>query len=409
MTYTRKISFLFSIALLSAVFLFNSLAFDVYGQGVSNTQLNEVISAYRHYKDIDNINIAVPTVVEVPFDGEFLERFDFAVLNKESNAFEPYFFVREVVTNEIPVVVTTDKTPGQSTSMTDNNVRTYESFTLPEDVQGTVRILITGNKPITSSSLTVLLDNHVALPTSVAIRAVVDGQNITIVAQTKMSSQSIRFPKTTSDKWGITFMYSQPLRITELRLAQENATKTKTQGLRFLAQPDQSYRVYFDSDRRVIQSVNESGNLSNDKDVKKLSSASSISNPAYIKADVDKDGIPDILDNCVTVENSDQEDVDGNKRGDVCDDFDRDGLINKYDNCPNQPNRRQLDTDGDGIGDVCDGEESRITEKYKWIPWVGVGFAALVLIILFAITARSMTNKREDIDDSNETKEDTTQ
>jgi len=35
-------------------------------------------------------------------------------------------------------------------------------------------------------------------------------------------------------------------------------------------------------------------------------------------------------------------------------------------------------------------------KKYKWIPWVGIGFAGLVLVILFTITARSMRKDPED-------------
>lgn len=48
------------------------------------------------------------------------------------------------------------------------------------------------------------------------------------------------------------------------------------------------------------------------------------------------------------------------------------------------------------IGDVCDKEESRVTEKYPWLPMAGIGFAGLVLAVLFTITAQSMfKNKPE--------------
>ncbi|MDP6583996.1 MAG: thrombospondin type 3 repeat-containing protein, partial [Anaerolineales bacterium] len=188
-------------------------------------------------------------------------------------------------------------------------------------------------------------------------------------------------------------------RISELRLFDEDATKISTRGLRFLAQPDHSYRIYLDPDRYVKRDTSEAGNLALDEDVLTIEPVPTEQNPGYIRADVDGDGVPDILDNCVSVENSDQTDVDGNERGDVCDDFDKDGLVNSKDNCPNEPNRRQIDTDADGLGDVCDDEESRLTEKYKWIPWVGIGFATLVILILFAITARSMIGKpKDDID-----------
>ncbi len=112
-------------------------------------------------------------------------------------------------------------------------------------------------------------------------------------------------------------------------------------------------------------------------------------NPLYIRADVDGDGVPDINDNCVRVANPDQIDKNRNGRGDSCDDFDRDTVINSKDNCPNDPNRAQTDTDGDSVGDACDKEESRLTEKYPWLPWLGIGIAAAVLIALFVITAHA--------------------
>ena len=73
----------------------------------------------------------------------------------------------------------------------------------------------------------------------------------------------------------------------------------------------------------------------------------------------------------------------------MCDDFDKDEIINIKDNCPDNPNRDQKNTDGDSAGDACDKEESRITERHAWIPWAGIGFAALVLVILLVLTTRS--------------------
>jgi hypothetical protein len=211
-----------------------------------------------------------------------------------------------------------------------------------------------------------------------------------------MDQQTIRFPQTTSNRWTVTFTFGQPLRISELRLNQDNATKSSVRAIRFLAQPAHSYRIYFDPDRLAMAPVREAGNLVSAKDVFVVSDDTSQNNPNYVIADIDSDGVPDIRDNCVSVSNADQQDINNNGRGDVCDDFDQDGLINSKDNCSNNPNRDQKDTDSDGIGDVCDQEESRITERYTWIPWVGIGFAALVLIILLALTARSTRAAEKD-------------
>jgi Zn-dependent metalloprotease len=66
-------------------------------------------------------------------------------------------------------------------------------------------------------------------------------------------------------------------------------------------------------------------------------------------------------DNCISVANRDQGDVDGDRIGDACDaDADGDGvplfdpLTGAADNCPLQWNPGQEDADADGVGDACD-------------------------------------------------------
>jgi hypothetical protein len=349
-----------------------------------------LINAFRLYKDFDNISIKVPTVVEIPFN-DFIERFDFAVFDKTKNSFEPYYFEQKIIVAEIPVSINTVPSNSNANLIIDKDTNTYTDFFLPENGQGQVKIILTSSKPITSSGLTLLLDNNVALPSSVEIRVVVNGQERIIVANQKMNQQSIYFLKTTSDKWQITFNYSQPLRISELHLHQDNVIKSNVNVIRFLAQPGHSYRVYFNPDRPVNITVGESGNLSSAEDVLTIQPTVSRNNPNYVIADIDKDGIPDIKDNCVFVSNPDQQDLNNNGRGDVCDDFDQDGIINVQDNCPNNPNRDQIDSDGDGIGDVCDTQENRITELYPWLPWAGMGFAAIVIIVLFVLIAKKPT------------------
>ncbi len=386
----RKIIFLSLIT-----FSFFS-ALTVGAQGLSQSSISSVISAYRFYKDIDTISISVPTVAEIPFVDEFIERFDFVVLDKTTNSFEPHFFKQEILVNEIPLSVSTDLNINGASRMNDNNARTYADFPLPDDTQGYIQIELSSVNPITSSAITTLLDNNVALPSFVEIRAFVDGQNKIVVANRKMDQPTIRFPQTTSNRWVIAFTFGQPLRISELRLNQDNTTKSSTRAIRFLAQPNHSYRIYFDSDRSATALVGEAGNLVSAKDILVIPVTPSQNNPNYIIADIDNDGVPDISDNCVSVANLDQKDINNNKRGDVCDDFDQDGIVNNKDNCPDNPNRDQKDTDSDEAGDICDKEESRITERYTWIPWVGIGFAALILITLLGLTARSIRTPRQD-------------
>lgn len=359
-------------------------------QEMSQSSISSVISAYRFYKDIGSISIKAPTVIEVPFPADFIERFDFAVLDKTTNSFEPYYFKQETLINEVPISVSSSPITNSVNRMNDGDTKTYADFLLPGNAEeGRVQIMLSSSNPITSSVLTVLLDNNVALPSFVEIRAFAEGQERIVVAKRRMDQQTIRFPQTTSNKWTVTFTYGQPLRISELKLSQSNATRTSARTVRFLAQPAHTYRIYFDPDRSTNALVGEVGNLASAKEVRLLASVLSQNNPNYIIADTDNDGVPDVSDNCVSLSNADQLDINTNSRGDVCDDFDQDGIINTKDNCPNNPNRDQKDTDSDGIGDVCDKQESRITEQHVWIPWVGMGFAAFVLIILFALMARS--------------------
>lgn len=375
----------------TAFLTFSILGFAVMAsaQELPQDSISSVLSSYRSYKDVSAISIRVPTVVELPFSDEFIERFDFAILDRTTNAFEPYTFKQETLINEIPVSLSTDPYTSTANRMLDNDVRSYADFPLPNEGTGQIQITLSNTKPITSSALTILLDKNVAMPNFIEIRAVVNGQNRIVVSNTRINQSTIRFPQTTSSSWTITFIFGQPLRISELRLHQDNANRTSTRSIRFLAQPTHSYRVYFDPDRATAPPVGEAGNLAFAKEALKVFADTSQSNPNYIIADVDADGVPDVRDNCVSLANADQQDMNNNGRGDMCDDFDQDGVMNSKDNCLNNPNRDQGDTDSDGIGNVCDAEESRITERYTWVPWVGIGFAVLVLIVLLVLMARS--------------------
>lgn len=366
-------------------------------QGIQSPEL----SAFRSYKEItSNISIPVPMVVELGLLTEFIERFDFAVLDTTTNSFEPYYFKREVLVNEVPVSITTIPNTVNSSRMNDNDTRTYVDFYLPNNGSGTTQIVLTGNKPITASALTTLLDANVSLPSSIEIRALVNDQDRIVVANKRMDQYTVYFPQTTSNRWTVTFVYGQPLRISELRLQQDNASRTSMRTVRFLAQPGHSYRMYFDPDRPVMIPTREVGNLAAAKDVFHAINFPTLNNPAYTIADIDNDGVPDVRDNCTSIANADQQDLNNNRRGDACDDFDQDGVINSKDNCPNNPNIDQKDTDGDGIGDACDTQENRLTERYTWVPWLGIGFAALVLIMLFVLTARTVRVPERDSNQS---------
>ena len=74
--------------------------------------------------------------------------------------------------------------------------------------------------------------------------------------------------------------------------------------------------------------------------------------------DSDGDGVADDSDNCPSVVNPDQSDLDTDGLGDGCDDDDDgDGVPDDGDNCPALANAAQSDADGDGQGDDCDDDD----------------------------------------------------
>lgn len=86
--------------------------------------------------------------------------------------------------------------------------------------------------------------------------------------------------------------------------------------------------------------------------------------------DADSDGIINSEDNCPSVPNIDQNDLDHDGQGDACDDdVDGDTIRNWADNCLYTPNTDQMDRNRDGIGDACqDRDEDGIVDSVDNCP-----------------------------------------
>lgn len=86
--------------------------------------------------------------------------------------------------------------------------------------------------------------------------------------------------------------------------------------------------------------------------------------PIDANNDTDGDTIPNAIDNCPSIANTDQHDEDGDTVGDKCD------------NCPSVSNTNQANTDGvanDTVGDACDPHPATADMIAYFDPFSGVG------------------------------------
>lgn len=360
-----------------------------------------ITDSFQQMMDLSVGTLLTPTVVDLVFapeisNGSISQSDNEAIIvSKFKNT--PESSVSNVVTLPArefsPVFVASAPEVGMheasGVAMYDKNLTTYVEFPLPETrIGGTAIITMTSATPEALNGFTFSLDNNVALPTRVGVVASVEGADKTVLSPVAAFGQRVSFPRTVAKEWKITFWYDQPLRISELSFFAETGNLYE-RHVKFLAQPGEEYRLYARPDHQFSAPLaSVAYNLSSVTPAISLSVGSMSSNPYYRPTDTDSDGVSDQQDNCPRLANPKQEDVNKNAVGDVCEDFDKDGLMNNADNCLNLPNADQRDTDGDGIGDKCDTEESRFTERHAWVPWVGMGTAVVVLIALFALTAR---------------------
>ncbi len=367
------------------------------------------VSAFRYSTEIAPLSVAVPTVVEASIDTQNFKN-AIGVARDNQGTFSPLFFIaktpKEIPLRVEPYLISTSQernVHNQDTKtfslrdgalLVDNDLDTKVSFHFVPTDKSTARIVFSADTPITTSKLTLTLDPYVVLPKTVSIMAQdVYGDSYVVLASEHMTDSTIRFPETTSTVFTVDFSLAQPLILEEAHLEQK-VDGFADVAVRFLVQPNTTYTLYLDPDRaytRYGYVPYDGVDLRYEKEVFLLNQGTKIiptSNSLFVQSDEDGDSIPDERDNCPMESNALQEDIDHNGIGDVCDDWDRDGVIQSRDNCPDTPNTNQKDTDGDGVGDACDKEESRLTERSPWVPWVGVGVAGGVLAVLLVLTMR---------------------
>jgi hypothetical protein len=374
------------------IFALGLCAFVLGAMGAHYTYGAEAaLPSFKYVSDTIDPNVSVPTVVEVSINEARFVRTEFAVLEKETGVFQPWYLYRSRNVQETSFVASRGVGEGAMMlpEMTDRDAETTSVFTVSENGGDMVSITCVADEAMTATGLRISLAPFVSLPTEMEIVAETEGVETIAFSRDRIESAVVRFPEMTADVWTIRMWYAQPLSIEEISFIEVDQSIENRTGIRFLARPDHTYAIYADPDTSVRIQAGEAGDLLDNKGVKVFEDIFFGENDEYIPTDSDGDGVADIIDNCVRVANQDQMDKDGNFRGDACDDFDKDGVINAEDNCPDHPNIQQIDTDGDGVGDVCDSEESRLTERLPWLPWIGMLVSALIVGGLLYVTVRS--------------------
>ncbi|EKE11185.1 MAG: hypothetical protein ACD_15C00133G0036 [uncultured bacterium] len=370
------------------IFLF--LVFDNVSANESSDSSSELKSAFRSFSVVSVPAISVPTVIEAPVDFRDSMMKNVMLMEKQSQKTQPVIVLDRDALVKNAAVASDSLESGRVDFLVDGKMETFLEYPASgsgEEQEATISVKF--GHAIAASSLNFYLDRFVSLPENVEISAIVDGKDRIILAKKEVLDSRINFPKTTAQEFKISLEYIQPLRIRELSINQEDLFVVKGNSIRFLAQPNKNYELYYDADRYVETYKGEMPDLNDDRDVLIAKKLDRVENPFYMKSDIDKDGVADEIDNCVIVENPSQEDVNSNNQGDACDDFDRDGIINAKDNCRDLPNRDQKDTDLDGIGNVCDEKESRVLQNQKWLPLTLIILVAGIIGIFFVKTIKT--------------------
>lgn len=344
-------------------------------------------TGFRNKAEVSEPKIVVPTVLEVPLGGNTSS--GILIYNNTDMKPIPSMIVGEESGKLLPMNIS---------SLSDGNYRTFQNFDLTNDGSiGRGSITLEYAEPLRTNSIRLILAEFVALPLTVTIRAEVNGTSQIVLSSLTPTSELLTFPETTSKKWTIEFVYSQPLRIVEVEAFNLDRGYSYN-AVRFLAEPGKDYQIFSHPEYWGLVDMGEAPNLRDDRGVVKTAPASFREYEGFVPKDSDADGVVDFLDNCVSIANPNQEDINQNGRGDVCDDFDRDGVVNSSDNCVNDPNRNQSNVDGDDLGDVCDPDESRLTEKYPFLVWGALGFVVLAFLGLLAYTVKTARLSKADLE-----------
>ncbi|MEQ1500026.1 MAG: thrombospondin type 3 repeat-containing protein [Parcubacteria group bacterium] len=366
------------------------------------TDQSSLLSDYKNYGLVPELNITVPIVVELSVTLSDAGEGMIDVFNNTTKEFiYSYLSTYRKPEPQAVSIYSSKNLPG-SAAFVDKNYSNGSILYLNGKSSESVDFTIGYNESFSSNSLTLSVGNDSPLPQSITISAEINGSMKTLVNNKSITSSTVSFPSVNAKKWSIVISYNQPFKLSEI-LINKISSEIFRKTVRFLATPGNSYSVYSNTESVLASkySYGNNPNLSNATTIKNIGFLPMSKNTAFQPSDRDKDGVIDSMDNCPNLPNQDQADINNNNIGDACDDFDLDGVMNSVDNCLDKANQNQKDTDGDSIGDLCDSDESRLTEKYPVIVWFGIGFSTLVFLGLLFVAGNQIRKNNNKNSDSN--------
>lgn len=325
------------------------------------------VSSFRTVRSIDELSVTRPTVVEI---SGITSASGYAIVDDTGEIVPTQQHVNRMFISPTQVIACTGVECTPAPNLSDNDSSSTFDFPLLAEGIHKGKITIVYANPLLTNSFFFRATQDSYMPTSFSLS--IDGKRVL----NRLSGDQAVFPEMMAQKIEVEFDYYQTLRFTEVGAG---ANFEESNKLRFVYEPGRRYSLYTDSREGGAFAPGPAIDLFSKTGARMAVLGYPSSNPQYLESDMDKDQIPDIRDNCPFIPNPDQADGDGNGIGDMCDDYDFDGIATHKDNCPQVVNPDQVDTDKDGKGDVCDDEESRMTEKYPWMPWVIVGLVFATL------------------------------
>ncbi len=338
--------------------------------GITFLSLNQTLAftatSYKQVYEVQKINVADPTIVEIVGT---LPLGAYILVDQNNNETQLQFRQNKQFLMPLSVEVCKNSSAcEQAPEILDGNQNTTYDFFLTNPGLNQGSITVNYAEPVTSENVFFQTVSNSYKPDTFSLY--VDGRLIL----DNVDSAQTTFPKISGKVFKIDFKYTKPIRFSE---AGAGYNTINNDAIRFVYTPNANYKLYAQGYKAENTVFSQTDLFLSTRVSQKVNLGYASSNQSYKANDTDADGVADDSDNCRLAANNNQSDSDNNGIGDACDDYDYDGIATYLDNCPDISNTDQIDTDSDKKGDACDGQESRLTEKYYWLQW---GVLALVLL-----------------------------